>query len=75
MPIFNCDAALGRMIISGEYEQAIDRITSPRANFDQISKETNLCVAYTKSGELDLAAEVWQWRCRTVVSYALSAVR
>jgi hypothetical protein len=50
------DAAHGHRIISGNYEQAVDKITSSRIRVDRFIKEINLCVAYTKSSELELAA-------------------
>lgn len=51
------DDAQGHKIVSGDYKQAIDTINASRSRFNQVSRTTNLCVAYTKSGELDMAAE------------------
>jgi Tfp pilus assembly protein PilF len=49
------DAAHGGKVAAGKYERAIEKITASKSNRDQYSRQTNLCVAYTKTGELDKA--------------------
>ncbi len=51
------DAAHGSKVAAGKYERAIDKITARKSTQDQYSRQTNLCVAYTKTGELDKATE------------------
>lgn len=51
------DAAHGGKVAAGKYERAIEKITASKSNRDPYSKQTNLCVAYTKTGELDKATE------------------
>ena len=51
------DAAHGAKVAAGRYERAIDKINSSNSKRDPYSKQTNLCVAYTKTGELDKATE------------------
>lgn len=45
----------GAKIVAGKYEQAIEKITAQRSKNDAIRVETNLCVAYAKAGEVELA--------------------
>ena len=49
------DAAHGGKVAAGKYERAIERITAAKRGGDDYSKQTNLCVAYTKTGALDKA--------------------
>jgi hypothetical protein len=49
------ETAYGTRIMAGDYAQAIEKITQKEGRYDAFSKGTNLCVAYTKSGELGLA--------------------
>lgn len=53
------DAAQGRKVRHGDYETAIAWLTSPkvRSHSDQFARHTNLCVAYLKTGALELAEE------------------
>ena len=51
------ETAYGNTIMDGKYTRAIDKINQKAGRYDAFSKGTNLCVAYTKSGELDLAEE------------------
>lgn len=51
------DAAHGGKVAAGQYERAIDRITAGKRSRDAYSRQTNLCVAYTKTGALDKATE------------------
>ena len=45
-------------VLKGDYESAIDRITASRVGKrKRFASLTNLCVAYTKVGELELAEE------------------
>ena len=58
----------GRRVLNGDYETAIDRITSAgQESRDDYSSQTNLCVAYTKVGYLDSAEEA----CSAAVAIAL----
>jgi tetratricopeptide (TPR) repeat protein len=49
------DAAYGSKVAAGKYERAIESITTAKRSRDAYSKQTNLCVAYTKTGALDKA--------------------
>lgn len=49
------DAAHGSKVAAGNYERAIAKITAAKGNRDAYSKQTNLCVAYTKTGALEKA--------------------
>lgn len=51
------DSAYGGKVTAGKYERAIEKITARENSRDPFSRETNLCVAYTKTGELDKATE------------------
>ena len=51
------DAAHGGKVAAGKYERAIEKITASKRARDSYSRHTNLCVAYTKTGELDKATE------------------
>ena len=51
------DAAHGGKVASGQYERAIEKITASKSKRDPYSKHTNLCVAYTKTGELEKATD------------------
>lgn len=50
------DAAYGGKIVAGKYAQAIEKITANGGFADVFFDNTNLCVAYTKSGDVDNAA-------------------
>ena len=54
---FIIDAAHGGKVAAGKYERAIDKITARKTTRDPYSRQTNLCVAYTKTGALDKATE------------------
>ena len=49
------DAAHGGKVAAGKYERTIESITTAKRSADAYSKQTNLCVAYTKTGALDKA--------------------
>lgn len=51
------DAAHGSKVAAGKYERAIEKITARKSARNAYSKQTNLCVAYTKTGALDKATE------------------
>ena len=51
------DAAHGTKVATGKYEHAIEKITATKSTRDPYSRQTNLCVAYTKTGALDKATE------------------
>ncbi len=51
------DAAHGGKVAAGKYERAIEKITARKSTRDAYSRQTNLCVAYTKTGELEKATE------------------
>lgn len=47
------DSAHGAEIAAGKYEQAIEKIAVIDNDVDAFFNNTNLCVAYTKTGSLD----------------------
>lgn len=49
------DAAHGSKVAAGKYDRAIEKIIAGKSNRDAYSKQTNLCVAYTKTGALEEA--------------------
>lgn len=49
------DAAHGSTVAAGKYERAIEKITARENTRDAYSRQTNLCVAYTKTGALEKA--------------------
>jgi len=49
------DASHGAKVAAGEYDAAIAKITAKSHSTDRFSELTNLCVAYTKSGDLENA--------------------
>lgn len=50
------DSAQGKAVTRGQYEQAIERITSRKSRFgSKFVDHVNLCVAYTKTHETDEA--------------------
>lgn len=51
------DAAHGSKVAAGKYERAIEKITARKTARDAYYRQTNLCVAYTKTGELEKATE------------------
>jgi tetratricopeptide (TPR) repeat protein len=61
------DAAHGSKVAAGKYERAIEKITSSKSTRDEYSRQTNLCVAYTKTGELDKATSA----CEAALAIAL----
>ena len=54
MAVFS-DGNHGIKILSGKYDQAIDKINAKNSAADSLHAQTNLCVAYTKAGKLDAA--------------------
>lgn len=54
MSVFS-DAAYGTKILAGKYKQAIGKISSKTSSRYELQRKTNLCVAYTKSGAIELA--------------------
>lgn len=65
------DASYGRKVTSGRYEQAIERITMRRIrNSEFFESKTNLCVAYTKSGDLENASVA----CNDAIEYVRKRV-
>jgi len=58
------DAAHGSKVAAGKYERAIEMITATKRTSDPYSEQTNLCVAYTKTGDLENAARA----CETAVA-------
>ena len=52
---FFTDSAQGSMILSGKYEMAIQKITTKVHRDDSLHVKTNLCVAYTKAGDIEAA--------------------
>jgi tetratricopeptide (TPR) repeat protein len=51
------DEAQGSSILDGDYKHAIKKINAKLLSKDRFQVETNLCVAYTKSGDLEAAEE------------------
>ncbi len=51
------DAAEGKAVRKGKYDQAIARLTEEKRyrRNERFARSTNLCVAYTKTGELEKA--------------------
>lgn len=49
------DSHHGTEIVSGEYAEAIEQIADENAEGESFFANSNLCVAYTKSGSLDAA--------------------
>ena len=49
------DSAHGTKVAAGNYERAIEKITAAKRSRDAYSTQTNLCVAYTKTGALEKA--------------------
>ena len=58
------DAAHGSKVAAGKYQRAIEKITASKSTRDPYSQQTNLCVAYTKTGELDKATRA----CETALA-------
>ena len=52
---FFTDSAEGSKILSGSYQKAIDKITQKIHGDDSLHVKTNLCVAYTKAGDIAAA--------------------
>ena len=52
------DAAFGRTVLAGKYEEAISKITtSTRSSTDNFHSMTNLCVAYVMTRDVESAAK------------------
>ena len=51
------DDAHGSKVAAGKYESAISKITANRRIADPFAKHTNLCVAYTKIGDMERATD------------------
>jgi tetratricopeptide (TPR) repeat protein len=66
---FIIDAAHGSKVATGKYERAIEKIMASKSVRDPYSQQTNLCVAYTKTGELDKATEA----CEAAVAITLDS--
>lgn len=49
------DAAHGQKVAAGKYDRAIAKLAAKRGTSDAYSDHTNLCVAYTKTGEIEKA--------------------
>ncbi len=60
------DSAYGEQVVAGNYEQAIENISTAGSSEDPFYKATNLCVAYTKIGNLVDAASA----CDAAVEHA-----
>lgn len=52
---FFSDTAQGSKIQTGEFEQAIEKINAKTKKSNALHAKTNLCVAYTKSGNVEKA--------------------
>lgn len=65
------DASYGNKVTAGRYEQAIEKITTRRVrNSEFFESRTNLCVAYTKSGDLENASVA----CNDAIEYVRKRV-
>lgn len=62
------DAAYGDMIVNGQYDRAIDKISGHKKGRGGYFPSTNLCVAYTKSGDMT-SAEI---ACEAAIAIAQS---
>ena len=52
------DAAYGHSVVNGKYERAIDKLTRDgRLLRDEFADQTNLCVAYTKTRDIQKAGD------------------
>ena len=49
------DRAHGGKVAAGKYERAIEKIMASKRNVDPFARHTNLCVAYTKTRNIDSA--------------------
>jgi tetratricopeptide (TPR) repeat protein len=49
------DSAHGQNILSGRFDQAIDKIRPKTHGTDALLAQTNLCVAFAKSGDIEAA--------------------
>lgn len=56
MAVFT-DAEQGSKILSGKYDQAIEKFNARSRPADSFHAQTNLCVAYAKSGNIKAAEE------------------
>ena len=46
------DASYGDQVAAGEYDKAIEKLSASSSKNDAFFKSTNLCVAYTKTGNI-----------------------
>ena len=66
------NASFGQQVTVGKYGQAIEKITSPKFKTKtSFSAVTNLCVAYTKTGDLGRAAA----KCDTALEKTRARVK
>lgn len=49
------DAAQGRKVAAGEYDRAIAKLAAKKSRVQAYETHTNLCVAYTKTGDVERA--------------------
>ena len=49
------DAAQGRKVVAGKYDHAIAKLAAKKSRARAYEIHTNLCVAYTKTGDIDRA--------------------
>ena len=65
------DQSYGKKVIAGDYDSAIELVTSKKQRGANVFPASmNLCVAYTKKGELDMAEQA----CETAVTEARANV-
>ena len=63
------DASFGSEVTAGDYQKAIQRITAPKYHLkDSFAAQTNLCVAYTKTGAIGQATETCDAAVREIQS-------
>jgi hypothetical protein len=73
---FFSDSAQGTTILSGKYDQAIEKINTKVDAGRDLHMNTNLCVAYTKSGNIEeavVAAKTFRKVRRSELSYETPA--
>lgn len=51
------DAARGKLVTKGKFSDAIERLMMTTMSSDDFEAHNNLCVSYTKTGDLEKAAE------------------
>lgn len=70
------DAAHGHKVQKGEYAKAITRLADAKRRFpDEFARQNNLCVAYTKTGDLDRAEQACDAAVEFVESKGVRAVK